>query len=171
MRLMGMRFREFTWRDNPVSLRVENLREILETIAPFGESRAQELSSRVRKVTGEGYFAGEDCWEQWNGLQRAYVQKGPGMLQLPGLTPFPAWMDRLELLGVQGKNLVRYAFSFTERASKPAYQGQGVYAAQEGESLWDYANRWGLPVERLVECNGHLRDICCLKEGERVIVP
>lgn len=171
MNLMGMRFREFTWRDNPVSLRVTSVRQLVEASVPYGESRAEDLGRRARRITGEGYFSGEDCMENWNGLQAAFFQKGPGMLQLPGVPPFWAWMDSLELIGAQGKNLVRYAFSFTEWEGKAAFSGSGVYTAQAGESLWDYASRWGCSMEELIQKNPHIRDICDLKEGERVVIP
>ena len=114
MRLMGMRFKDFTWKDNPVSLRVAHARRVGEVNVPYGESKAEELGPQRRNVTGEGYFAGEDCMEAWAGLQRAFSQKGPGLLQLPGVEPFWALMDSLELVGAQGKDLVRYTFSFTE---------------------------------------------------------
>ena len=168
---MGMRFRDFTWQNNPVSLRVASARNVEETSIPYGESRTEELGSRRRKVTGEGYFAGEDCMEQWDKLQAAFAQKGPGILQLPGVTPFWALMDSLELIGAQGKDLVRYGFSFTEWEGQPAYSGSGRYRACQGESLWDYANRWGVSVEELVALNPHIRDICELQEGEEVLVP
>ena len=69
MRLMGMRFRDFTWRDNPVSLQVESAKNVAEVRVPYGESRAEELGQQRRKVTGEGYFSGADCMERWAALQ------------------------------------------------------------------------------------------------------
>lgn len=171
MRLMGMRFRDFTWRDNPVSLRVASARNVLETKVPYGMTQTEELGQERRKVTGEGYFTGEDCMDVWNSLQETFAQQGPGILQLPGVAPFWALMDSLELIGVQGKELVRYAFSFTEWDGQGQFLGSGVYTAQSGESLWDYANRWSLSVETLVEANPQIQDICDLKEGEKVMIP
>ena len=49
--------------------------------------------------------------------------------------------------------------------------GSGTYFARAGESLWDYANRWGVPIETLVAANPHIRDICQLEEGEKVVIP
>ena len=37
--------------------------------------------------------------------------------------------------------------------------------------MWQYANRWGLSIEKLVEANPHIRDICALEEGEKVMLP
>ena len=36
MRLMGMRFKDFTWKDNPVSLRVAHARRVGEVNVPYG---------------------------------------------------------------------------------------------------------------------------------------
>lgn len=170
MRLMGMRFRDFTWRENPVSLRVECLRDVGEAPVPYGLSQAEDLGLRRRRVTGEGCFAGEDCMERWRALQRAYAQPGPGLLQLPGVAPFWALMERLELKGAPGRDLVGYGFSFVECRGKAPAAGQ-VFSAQAGETLWDWANRAGLPVEKLVEANPHIRDIGKLEEGEKVRIP
>ena len=84
MRLMGMRFKDFTWKDNPVSLRVAHARRVGEVNVPYGESKAEELGPQRRNVTGEGYFAGEDCMEAWAGLQRAFSQRGRGCCSCRG---------------------------------------------------------------------------------------
>lgn len=109
--------------------------------------------------------------KSWSSLQAAFAQQGPGILQLPGVEPFWALMDSLELIGAQGKDLVRYAFSFTEWDAQGQFFGSGVYEAGAGDSLWDYANRWGLSIEALVEANPQVQDICHLKEGEKVVIP
>ena len=171
MRLMGMRFRDFTWRDNPVSLTVSNTRNVQSTDIPYGVSRSEELGRRRRTVTGEGYFSGESSLALWQALQEVFALPGPGLLQLPGVAPFWALMDSLELIGTQGKDLIRYSFSFVEWDSKEAYLGSGTRSAKAGESLWDYANRWGISIEALVEANPGIRDICELQEGERVVIP
>ncbi len=171
MNLMGMRFKDFTWRDNPTSLTVSESRNLRETDLPYAGSRAEDLGEKKRKVSGEGYFAGEDCWEQWNALRSVYSQKGPGSLQLPGQEPFLAVMDGLKLVGAAGKNLVKYGFSFTEYRSGESPNGAGIHRAAAGESLWDYAWRYGRDVEELRAANPDLRDIGALKEGEEVRVP
>ena len=68
MRLMGMRFKDFTWKDNPVSLRVAHARRVGEVNVPYGESKAEELGPQRRNVTGEGGR------EAWAGRQRAFPQ-------------------------------------------------------------------------------------------------
>ncbi len=171
MNLMGMRFKDFTWPNNPTTLTVSDSRSVRETLLPYAGTRTVDLGRQKRKVTGEGYFTGEDCWDRWNALRDAYSQDGPGNLQLPGQEPFLAVMDSLKLIGAAGKNLVKYAFSFTEYRSGETYKGEGTHRAAAGESLWDYAWKYGRTVEELTAANPEIRDVGCLKEGEEVRLP
>ena len=104
-------------------------------------------------------------------LEALFAQGGPGSLQLPGQEPFWAVMDSLKLLGEPGKDLVKYGFGFTEHKAGEAYRGQGVHKAAAGESLWDYAWRYGWDMEALRRANPHIRDIADLREGEEVRSP
>lgn len=171
MNQMTMRFKDFTWRNNPTELALELGRNVKETTLPYAGSRLEDLGNVKRRVTGEGYFSGTDCMEQWEALRTVFSLGGPGSLQLPGQKPFLAVMDLLKLLGTPGKELVRYGFSFTEYRAEEAYQGAGIHQAAAGESLWDYAWRYGRGLEEMVEANSHIRDIAILKEGEEVRVP
>lgn len=169
--LMAMSYKTFFFRDNPVSLSVEEEKNVKEILLPFCEAGAEELGSKKRRVRGEGYLTGTDCWQQWNALQEVYREAGPGSLRLPGQLPFLAVMEKLQLIGAAGENLLKYAFSFVEWESGKAYSGRGIHRAEEGESLWDYAYRFGRTVEELVEANPQIRDIACLACGEKVVVP
>lgn len=171
MNLMGMSFRGFTWKNNPTALTVSDGRNVKETTLPYAGTRAEDLGRQKRRVAGEGYFAGEDCWEQWNALRQVYSKGGPGSLRLPGQEPFLAVMDGLKLIGAAGKDLIKYAFSFLEVKSAGEYDGAGVHRAKAGETLWDHAWRYGRAVEELVRTNPDIRDIAALKEGEEVRIP
>lgn len=169
--LMGMSFRDFFWKVNPTKLDVLDSRNTRETVLPYFGSETEDLGPKKRKVTGEGYFTGEDCWEQWKKLRAVYQKGGPGSLRLPGQQPFLAVMDELKLMGAAGKDLVKYSFSFTETESGQQDALTGTRLAKEGESLWDYAYLCGRPVEELIACNPDIRDIAWLTEGEEVRLP
>ena len=171
MNLMEMRFKGFTWRNNPTELSVELGRSVKETALPYGGSRTEDLGETKRRVKGGGYFTGADCMEQWEALRAVFSQGGPGSLQLPGQEPFLAVMDGLRLVGTTGKDLIHYEFSFLESRSGAPYGGAGKHRAVQGESLWDFAWRYGRQVEELVEANPQIGDIGKLKEGEEVTVP
>ena len=102
MNLMGMRFRDFTWPHNPTALTLALERNVKETALPYRGSRLEDLGEAKRRITGEGYFTGEDCGKQWRQLQAVFRRGGPGSLQLPGQEPFLAVMDSLKLLGRPG---------------------------------------------------------------------
>ncbi len=171
MNLMGMSFKDFIWEHNPTALTVSEERTVKETTLPFSGARLEDLGAKKRRVTGEGYFTGTDCWERWNALRQVYARGGPGSLRLPGQEPFLAVMDGLKLIGAAGKDLVKYSFSFIEQWSGPEYGGAGLHFAEDGESLWDYAWRYGRTIEELVRANPDIRDIACLEYGEEVRAP
>lgn len=171
MNLMSMSFKDFVFPQNPTSLEVTEARAMKETVLPFAGSALHDLGPKRRRVTGEGYFTGPDCRETWTRLQVLYSKGGPGSLRLPGQVPFLALMDGLRLVGVSGKDLVKYTFSFTEVKSPNPFSGAGAYAAEAGESLWDYALRWSRPIDVLIAANPHIRDIEALTAGEKVVVP
>ena len=171
MNLMSMSYKDFIWRNNPTSLTVSDERTVKETLLPYSGTKAEDLGRQKRRVQGEGYFVGEDCWEQWNALHTLYLQGGAGSLRLPGQRPFLAVMDGLKLIGAAGKNLLRYSFSFVELQGAADYRGKGVHLAEQGESLWDYAHRFRRDMEELRLANPQLQDIGYLMAGEEVIVP
>lgn len=171
MNLMQMRFKDFTWRDNPTELNLALERNVRETVLPFVGSRTSDLGAAKRRVTGEGWFSGEDCLTQWQALEKVFSQGGAGSLQLPGQEPFFAVMDGLKLLGESGEGLIHYSFSFLEYRCGEAYTGEGEHFAAAGESLWDYAHLYSKDIERLRAANPHIRDIACLGANERVVIP
>ena len=171
MNLMGMSFKDFVWENNPTALNVTESRTVRETVLPFSGTAVADLGAQKRRVSGEGYFTGEGCWDRWLALEAVYRQGGAGCLRLPGQEPFLAVMDSLKLTGVAGKDLIHYSFSLTEAKAAPAHDGSGVYRAAAGESLWDHAWRHGRPVEELIAANPEIRDIGALNEGEEVLVP
>ena len=171
MNLMTMRFKSFTWRINPTALNVEYAKNLKETALPFSGTQAVDLGAKKRRVTGQGYFTGGDCMAQFRRLEDLFAAGGAGNLELPGLEPFWAVMDSLKLLGEEGGGLVKYGFSFIEAWAGERYQGQGVHKAAAGESLWDYAGRFGWDMEELRRANPHIRDIAWLEQGEEVYAP
>ncbi len=169
--LMGMSFQEFVWENNPTTLTVSHQRAVRETVLPYAGTKTEDLGLQKRRVTGEGYFTGESCWERWNALRSVYLRGGSGALRLPGQQPFPAVMDELKLIGAAGKNLVKYAFSFLETGPGEGASAPEICRAQAGESLWDYAWKYARTVDELVLANPGIRDIADLKEGEEVRIP
>ena len=171
MNLMTMSYKDFLFPQNPTELQIREERTVKEAALPLAGAALWDLGAKKRRVTGEGYFTGPDCWETWSRLRALFARGGPGALRLPGQEPFRAVLESLKLTGVSGKDLVKYAFTFVETESLPAFTGRGVYTARAGESLWDYARRFDRAVEDLLAANPQVRDLDDLPEGEEVRVP
>ena len=171
MNCMTMSFAGIPWQVNPTALRLEMGRNLRETSLPFAGSRLEDLGVKKRRVSGEGWFTGPGCMERWQALSAAFAAGGAGYLQLPGQAPFLAVMEELRLLGEPGGNAVHYSFVFTEHKGPVGYQGGRVHKAAAGESLWDYAGRYQVPIEEMHRANLHIRDIACLEQGEEVRIP
>ena len=74
MRLMTMRFKGYTWQVNPTSLQVACARSVKETPLPFAGGLTVDLGLKKRRVSGEGYFVGADCMDQWRRLEEVYIR-------------------------------------------------------------------------------------------------
>lgn len=166
--LDAMRYKDFVFPHNPTALTVSEEKNVRELKLPYAGSTLRDLGWLRRKVNGEAYFTGEDCWQNWQALRALYRRGGAGSLKLPGQEAFEAVFDGLKLLGAAGKDLVKYSFSFTEST---AASGPRRVTAQAGETLWDYAVSYERRIEDLVVANPDIRDMLALEEGQEVVVP
>ncbi len=170
MNLMGMRFRDFTWPHNPTALTLALERNVKETALPYRGTRLEDLGEAKRRITGEGYFTGEGCGEQWRQLQAVFRRGGPGSLQLPGQGPFGG-DGQPEAAGRPGGGAHPLQLWVYRAPGREDGRGRGVHTAQAGESLWDYARRYERTMEEMIAANPHIRDIAVLEDGEEVRVP
>ena len=116
-----MQFRNFTWPNEPSSLRVTSRRRTALLEEPGGGWTLQDLGTAARTVTGEGVFFGETAYESLRTLEALLAQGGAGA-HLVGM-PAPGMQHQLqavltELEGEQEprENFVRYRFTFVEAA-------------------------------------------------------
>lgn len=167
--LMQMRFCGFAFPVNPSALSVELSGVLRETVSPLSGAVLQQVETRKKRVSGKGYFTGENAMADYLRLEALFG--AVGTLFLPGRKPFSAVLNELKLVGVEDKNVVCYEFTFTETDEKPAGLSGMVYRAAGGESLWDYAALTGVSVEDLAANNRHLPCITELSAGDEVTVP
>ena len=168
---MNMKFKDFSFPQNPALIRVEEARTIKEKCIPLSVTSLWDLGKKRRRVFGKGTFEGEDCVKVWQELQRIYTEGGNGFLSVPGFPSFVAILDSLQLIGPATDGCVQYSFSFTEVLSSSEWTGARDCKAEEGESLWDYADRYHRSIESLIAANPDIRDIEALTAGEKVVVP
>ena len=83
MLLKPMRFKDYTWPHNPEIYAVEYRRQIAAHKIPLGGWYLQDLGRTYRIFRGEGIFAGERAYEEFQTLAEVFDQTGPGLLVHP----------------------------------------------------------------------------------------
>ena len=164
-----MRFRDFVFPADPGKLETVYRRRVTETALP-GASSAADGGSLCREITGSGEFVGEDAAAQFEALQHAMEAGGPGLLCLPGQRPFLALAEMLELTGKHHPNALGYTFRFVEAEPKKEEFLPEYVTAEEGETLWDIAWRFGRNIDDMVRVNNHVPKIRRLRAGEKIYV-
>ncbi len=169
MSLMTMQFKSFIWPDNPAQVEVKEERRIQTRLIPFSQENSENLGMLCRRVSGKGHFTGDSGLQNFRSLEAVFHEGSAGSLQLPGLLPFRAVMESLTLIGNAGSRAIEYTFSFVEQKEETAEKTKQRLAAA-GESLWEYAQRFDVNVDKLIALNLHIRDIAELKQGEKVVL-
>lgn len=168
--LASMSYKTFVFPDNPIKLTIKDEKAVKETVLPFCGTAQETLGQKKRRVTGEGWLIGEDCWQRWEQLQALCREDTPGCLRLPWQLPFFAVAEQLHFLGTNGAGTVHYSFTFVEcdcnETTAPI-----TCTAKAGDTLWDYAERFQKPLSVLLAANPHVRDILQLTPGQRVVIP
>ena len=114
MLLKPMRFKDYTWPHNPEIYAVEYRRQIAAHKIPLGGWYLQDLGRTYRIFRGEGTFAGERAYEEFQTLAEVFDQTGPGLLVHPVWRTVSAYFVTLELMEEPLPDYVRYRFSFWE---------------------------------------------------------
>ena len=98
MLLKPMRYKDYTWPHNPESCAVEYRRQIAAHKIPLGGWYLQDLGRTYRIFRGEGTFAGERAYEEFQTLAEVFDQTGPGLLVHPVWRTVSAYFVTLELM-------------------------------------------------------------------------
>ena len=120
MLLKPMRYKDYTWPHNPESCAVEYRRQIAAHKIPLGGWYLQDLGRTYRIFRGEGTFAGERAYEEFQTLAEVFDQTGPGLLVHPVWRTVSAYFVTLELMEEPLPDYVRYRFAFCEAGSEGA---------------------------------------------------
>ena len=195
MRLTPMRYKDYTWPHNPKVYVVEHQRRLAVHPVPFGQCVIQDLGSGYRVLRGEGEFAGEDAYEQFQQLVTVFREGGPGLLVHPVWQTERAWFASLTVTEEPLPDYVRYQFEFwedwngyaaglTEVAVGAASQEEGassantgigtdaaVYLVRKGDTLWGIAKQYGVSLTALIAANPQIKNPNLIYPGDRVTIP
>lgn len=169
MTLAPMRFMDFTWHHNPKTLSIQCGKQIKEFNYPYTHSESVFLGEHCRVIRGTGELYGEDCIEQFNALCRLYSKKETGLLTLPQMPSVWADFTELKFISSERKNIVDYAFTFTEKHTERNNVNVHIYhTVKTGETLWDISYAYETAVEALAQLNPWIRTPESLSPGEQV---
>lgn len=195
MRLTPMRYKDYTWPHNPEVYVVEHQRRLAVHPVPFGQCVIQDLGSSYRVLRGEGVFAGENAYEQFQQLVNVFRESGPGLLVHPVWQTERAWFASLTVTEEPLPDYVRYQFEFWEdwngyaegltqvdvgdtsdgdvEAAVHTDSGveTAVYLVKKGDTLWGIAKRYGVSLTALIAANPQIKNPNLIYPGDRVNIP
>lgn len=195
MRLTPMRYKDYTWPHNPEVYVVEHQRRLAVHPVPFGQCVIQDLGSSYRVLRGEGVFAGENAYEQFQQLVNVFRESGPGLLVHPVWQTERAWFASLTVTEEPLPDYVRYQFEFWEdwngyaegltqvdvgdtsdgdvEAAVRTDSGveTAVYLVKKGDTLWGIAKRYGVSLTALIAANPQIKNPNLIYPGDRVNIP
>ena len=170
MKNAPIRFGGISLRHNPHKLSIENEHHIRSVVSPTASPDSLYLNRMPCVVSGEGELYGLDCVEQYLALEKLCLAHERSKLVLPHMTPIYAYLKELRLLAEPLENILTFRFVFVQAQSPRRHESCGItYDTEtEGESLWNIAFRYKVPIESLVRLNPQIPHIDELKRGERV---
>ena len=193
MLLKPMRFKDYTWPHNPETYTAAYRREVAAHKIPLGGWCLQDMGRVHRVLRGEGCFSGAGAYEEFQDLAEVFFQEGPGMLVHPVWRTVSAYFVELELMEEPLPDYVRYSFAFWEdggtsgglteipaetkiggnegSAASAGTGDRGTYTVRKGDTLWDIAGRYGVPLTALITANPQIKNPNLIYPGDRVILP
>lgn len=195
MRLTPMRYKDYTWPHNPEVYTVERQRRLVVHQIPFGRCVIQDLGGMYRVLRGEGVFAGDGAYEQFQQLVAVFQEGGSGLLVHPVWQTERAWFASLEVTEEPLPDYVRYSFEFWEDwngydgglpevtvaedepqgtlsdSTSNTNQETSVYIVRKGDTLWGIAKRYGVALTALIAANPQIKNPNLIYPGDRVNIP
>lgn len=171
MNLEIMKFKNYVWPHNPSTINISVKRDLKEAMVPFKGPIFQDFGREKRIVSGSGQFFGENCLSQFESLFLVFKQGGSGYLYLPGINSFVAVFKELEMVGNSTPNILNYNFEFWEDLSLDAINSNiqnDYYTVLDGDSLWNIASKFEIPIETLLALNPNIKNLNQLTAGEKV---
>ena len=194
MRLTPMRYKDYTWPHNPEVYTVERQRRLVVHPIPFGNCVIQDLGGMYRVLRGEGVFAGEGAYEQFQQLAAVFQEGGAGMLVHPVWKTERAWFASLQVTEEPLPDYVRYRFEFWEdwngydaglkevavasvenqevvQTGKETARDMTIYTVKKGDTLWGIAKRYGVTLPALIAANPQIKNPNLIYPGNQVNIP
>ena len=110
---MALKYKDYTWPNDPQTYREELYREPLYT-TQSGTTTYTGMSATHRRITGSGAFFGTAAYENFRELIALAEETSPGTLVHPVWGSRHCYLTKLELTQEPREDYVSYSFEFTQ---------------------------------------------------------
>lgn len=182
---LTMRYKSFSWPNNPRTYTLSCERRTAVLKAPMGGFFVQDLGRNCNILRGEGEFFGRDAYADYHRLEEVFRDGGPGELIHPQWPGGKACFTGLKLREEPREDYVAYSFEFCEDGdgqADPAEAPEGAgetgktdRAAQyhtvvNGDTLWGICQSCGLSMEQILQLNPDISNPNLILTGQKVRV-
>ena len=109
-----LRFKYFTWPENPETFEIRTVREPVYEVAADHTLTYKGLGPMCREIRGKGVFQGENAYADFNALAVILPTGKAEELVHPVWGTMKAYLVELDLLQESRENYVAYRFVFRE---------------------------------------------------------
>ncbi len=109
-----LKYRTWTWPENPEEFRIQALRAPQYTVAEDGTISYEGLGPLCRVISGKGVFQGSDAANSFNALSVLMATGKVGELIHPIWGSIQAYLTELEMEEDSRENCIVYSFTFRE---------------------------------------------------------
>lgn len=153
MILATMRFGDYEWKYNPLTLRITHELSHGKRVLPDSTEVVVDPRVNVNVVSGKGELFGEDAIEQYKEIEKVFRRGRKAVLTLPDRPPVYAYFTKFYGQGSDTPDLIEYGFEFVEVSSKATSEIPKYHTGNGGDSLYSIAADYNVPVESLVKLN------------------
>lgn len=176
---MAMRFKTFTWPNDPQTYWIVEKKRIAEHRMTDGSFLSEEMGTDAAELHGEGAFFGAQAYGSFLQLENVFQEKKPGILIHPMWHGAEAFLSELRLREEPRENYVAYSFVFRQAGDANAFSAAGTQTAQNlnvrqfctvqsGQTLWQIASQFGLLLSELLKMNPQIANPGFVSAGEQV---
>ncbi len=169
--LTPMKFRSFTWPNNPHTFTVEHRRALTSRKLPFQAYRIQDMGEDLCVYRGIGEFVGVNAYADFLRLAELFIDGSPGLLTHPVWPAAEVYFASLKLRQEPKENYVNYEFEFWQnsngqkRGEVKLELAPEFYTVGEGESIGDVVLKSGASADSILSNNPEIRNLNELTAG------
>lgn len=173
--LAPMKYRDFTWPNNPTTFEVELRRTLHSYKLPLSGFTVQNLGVQHRVFKGEGEFTGPDAYDSFRRLAKSFSYSGAGWLEHPVWPPVKAHFAKLSLKEKPREEYISYSFEFWESEDQTGYTAGTLdpdkvkyISAEYNDTLVLIAARYSKELADLTALNPQIANPDVIAEGQIV---